>query len=300
MPSSAPQPQTARSHAPVLPQQDELRNSRVTATGEVLRAALAYAAAGWPVFPCRPDNPRCPHADKCRVCKSPLTEHGFHNATTDRAVIRAWWERWPHANPAIATGAPGPDVLDVDVKPEGNGFSALNQLKRAGILTGAAALVRTRSGGLHLYFAGTGQGCHALRRHYLDFKARGGYVLAPPSTVHGKPYELLDRRPGTTALDWPKVIAVLDPPRSSPRCSPRTSPRCSPPGELPPSVRRALEAPAPDRSAALHRLVGTCVRAGLHELAIHEIAAGYEPAVAKYGSRLHAEVDRSLTRVGAT
>ena len=267
---------------------------------ELLEAALSYAdGEEWPVFPCRPDNPRCPHADKCRVCKSPLTEHGFHDATTDGAVIRAWWERWPDANPAIATGTTGPDVLDVDVKPEGNGFSALNQLKRAGILAGAAALVRTRSGGLHIYFAGTDQGCHALRRHHLDFKARGGYVLAPPSAVHGKPYELLDRRPGTAALDWPRVIAVLDPPRSSPRSSPRASPRWSPPGELPPSVRRALEAPAPDRSAALHRLVGTCVRAGLDEPVIHEIAAGYEPAVAKYGSRLHAEVDRSLTRVGA-
>jgi Bifunctional DNA primase/polymerase, N-terminal len=271
----------------------------VTAAGEKLRSALAYAAAGRPVFPCRPDNPRCPRGDKCRVCKSPLTEHGFHDATTVVAVIRAWWERWPDANPAIATGAPGPDVLDVDVKPEGNGFSALNRLKRAGLLAGAEALVRTRSGGLHIYFAGTGQGCHALRRHYLDFKARGGYVLVPPSKVHGKPYELLDRRPGAAALDWPKVVAVLDPPRPSPCWSQRTSPRWSPDGELPPSVRRALEAPAPDRSAALHRLVGTCVRAGLDESVIHELAAGYEPAVAKYGTRLHAEVDRSLTRVRA-
>jgi hypothetical protein len=264
-----------------------------------LDAVLRYTSANWPVFPCRPDNPQCPHADKCRVCKAPLTEHGFHDATTDEAVIRAWWERWPDANPAIATGAPGPDVLDVDVKPEGNGFSALNQLKRAGILAGAAALVRTRSGGLHVYFAGTDQGCRALPRHHLDFKARGGYVLAPPSAVHGKPYELLDHRPGTAALDWSKVIAVLDPPRSSPCSAPRSSPCSPPPGELPSAVRRALEAPAPDRSAALHRLVGACVRAGMQESVIHELAAGYEPAVAKYGPRLHAEVDRSLTRIEA-
>ena len=56
---------------------------------EKLRAALSYAKAGWPVFPCRPDNPQCPHADKCRVCKTPLTEHGFQDATTDEAAIRA-------------------------------------------------------------------------------------------------------------------------------------------------------------------------------------------------------------------
>jgi Bifunctional DNA primase/polymerase, N-terminal len=255
-------------------------------------AALRYANTGWPVFPCRPDGTPPPD------WKAPLTDHGFHDATADPATIRAWWDRWPDANVAIATGAPGPDVLDVDVKPDGNGFAALNRLKRAGLLAGAAALVRTRSGGLHVYFAGTVQGCHALPRHHLDFKSRGGYVLAPPSVVGGKPYELLDHRAGTAALDWPKVSAALDPPQTSPRPRSRTVPLRSS-GDLPPAVRQALEAPAPDRSAALHRLVGACVRAGLDEPAIHELAACYEPAVAKYGPRLHAEVDRSLNRIGS-
>lgn len=264
----------------------------------LLAAALRYARCGWPVFPCRPDSPACTHPRGCG-CKSPLTEHGFLDAATDPEVIRAWWRTWPRANVAIATGAPGPDVLDVDVKPDGNGFAALNKLKRAGLLVGATALVRTRSGGLHIYLTGTAQGCHALPRHHLDFKARGGYVLAPPSRVGGQPYELLDHRAGIAALDWPKVAAVLEPPRISPRSAPRISPRSAPSGDLPPTVRQALEAPAPDRSAALHRLVGACVRAGLDEPVIHELAAGYEPAVAKYGPRLHAEVDRSLNRIGS-
>ena len=113
-------------------------------------AALAYAAAGWPVFPCKPDQ------------KAPDTAHGFKDATTDPAVIRRWWRPWPDRNVAIATGAPGPDVLDVDVKPDGSGFPAFNRLKRAGVLAGARALVRTPSGGLHAYFAGTGQPCGRL------------------------------------------------------------------------------------------------------------------------------------------
>jgi hypothetical protein len=258
--------------------------------GALLDAALRYAQAGWPVFPCRPDGTPPPD------WKAPLTEHGFGDASTDPAVIRAWWSRWANANVAIATGAPGPDVLDVDVKPDGNGFAALNTLIRAGLLSGAAALIRTRSSGLHIYYAGTTQRCHALRSHYLDFKAAGGYVLAPPSRVGSQPYELLDHRAGTAALDWAKVTAVLDPPRPT---RPTTPTRLLPPGELPAVVRRALETPAPDRSAALHRLVGACVRAGLNDSAIHDIAAGYEPAIAKYGPRLHAEVERSLSRLGA-
>jgi hypothetical protein len=181
-------------------------------TGSVLRWAAAYAAAGWPVFPIRPDDPSCPGGPGCD-CKAPLTANGFKDAVTDRARIHAWWQRWPRANVAIATGTPGPDVLDVDVKPDGSGFPAFNRLKQAGVLTGARALVRTPSGGLHAYFTGTGQPSGRLPRHYLDFKAAGGYVLAPPSMVHGKRYELLDHRRSGRRLDWQLVRQLLDPPQ---------------------------------------------------------------------------------------
>jgi hypothetical protein len=167
---------------------------------EKLLAALAYARTGWPVHPCKPDS------------KEPDTAHGFKDATTDEERIRAWWYAVPDRNPAIATGAPGPDVLDVDVKPDGDGWVALNQLKRAGLLNSARALVRTRSGGLHVYFAGTAQPCGRLVRQHLDFKSRGGYVLAPPSIVSGSPYEVLDHRPRKSGrLDWATVRRLLEP-----------------------------------------------------------------------------------------
>jgi hypothetical protein len=179
-------------------------------------AALAYASAGWPVFPCRPGAAACPYPVRCE-CKAPLGElvpHGLADATTDPAVIRGWWARCPGANVAIATGAPAVDVLDVDVKPAGNGWAAFNRLKRAGLLRGAMVLVRTPSGGLHVYFVGTEQPCRSLVRagHFIELKARGGYVLASPSTVHGRPYEVLDVRARAGRLDWQAAGRLLCPP----------------------------------------------------------------------------------------
>jgi hypothetical protein len=181
----------------------------------VERQALAYAARGWPVFPCKPG------------AKVPNTAHGFLDATTDPAVIRSWWAQHPGDNVAIATGSPAVDVLDVDVKPGGSGFAALNRLKRAGLVTGASGMVRTRSGGLHLYFAGTRQDCGRLPGHFLDFKAAGGYVIAPPSFVDADAtgpagrYELVDERDGTGRLDWRTVARLLDPPKPASLPRPR-------------------------------------------------------------------------------
>ena len=180
-----------------------------------LSAALAYAAAGWPVFPTRPDDPSCPGGRECQ-CKAPFPKtRGCLDATVNPVVLRACWCRWPDANVAIAAGEPGPDVLDVDVKPDGDGWAAFNRLKRAGMPAGAKALVRTPSGGLHAYFAGTSQRNGKLPRHHIDFRSAGGYVLAPPSRVHGRPYELLDDRASATGrLDWQAVTRLLDPPKA--------------------------------------------------------------------------------------
>jgi hypothetical protein len=181
-------------------------------TQRLLAVARDYASRGWPVFPCLPGS------------KAPATVHGFKDATTDPDVIRAWWSRMPTANVAIATGRPGPDVLDVDIKPTGTGWPAFNRLKRAGRLAGASVLVSTRNGGLHAYYAGTRQASGSLRSLLLDFKATGGYVLAPPSVVPADEhapqgtgrYELLDERDGTACLDWAACRALLDPPRRTP------------------------------------------------------------------------------------
>ena len=171
-------------------------------TGATLRQALAYARHGWPVFPCAPG------------AKIPATRHGFRDATTNPGHITAWFSRSTDLNLAIATGAPGPDVLDIDQHgPAGNGFPALAALRRAGLLDGAAAYVRTPAGGMHTYFTGTDQHNGRLPRHHLDFRSRGGYILAPPSQIAGQPYQLTATPGGHAHLDWAAVTRVLEPGR---------------------------------------------------------------------------------------
>ncbi len=171
-------------------------------TNPALRQALAHAARGWPVFPCQPG------------VKIPATSHGYLDATTDPDQITAWFTRHPEHNLAIATGAPGPDVLDVDEHgPAGNGYPALRELCAAGLLDGAAVYVRTPSGGLHAYFAGTGQRNSHLPAHHLDFRSAGGYVLVPPSQIGGRPYQLLEQPGGRGGLDWAAVTRLLQPQR---------------------------------------------------------------------------------------
>ena len=179
-------------------------------TDATLRQALAYARRGWPVLPCLPGQ------------KTPATRHGFRDATTDQQQITDWFGRRPGWNLAIATGAPGPDVLDVDQHgPAGNGYAAFTRLRRAGLVNGAAACVRTPAGGLHAYFTGTGQHNGRLPSHHLDFRSPGGYVLAPPSKIGGQPYQLVKTLGGRGGLDWDAVTRLLNP--SISRTAPATA-----------------------------------------------------------------------------
>ncbi|PRY00699.1 bifunctional DNA primase/polymerase [Allonocardiopsis opalescens] len=271
----------------------------VPARPDALRlAALGYAARGWPVFPCEPG---------CKAPLGALVPHGFRDATTDPEVISAWWSRCPDANVAIATGAPAVDVLDVDVKPGGSGFAALDRAKAAGLLVGACALVSTPSGGAHVYFKGTTRGCGALSRHFLDFKASGGYVLAPPSVIDERDpkarrdpgrrgrYELVQHRDITPRdLDWSAVKRLLAPPARA------SAPRRVPPptGGLPRWLTdRLADLSVADRSAHFHGTVGACWRAGLSQEQAVDLLTPWCEAVGKYPGRVAAEVARSWAKI---
>lgn len=138
-------------------------------------AGHELAAAGVPVFPCVPSG------------KRPLTEHGFHDATTDPEQVAAWWSQYPAANIGVPTGTvSGVVVVDVDVHGPVNGFAAFERAHDAGLVDGWQLLVSTPSGGMHAYFpstAGLSQRSWQAARAGVDFRGDGGYIVVPPSTV---------------------------------------------------------------------------------------------------------------------
>jgi hypothetical protein len=96
--------------------------------------AFQYASLGYKVFPCLPGS------------KKPMTEHGFHDATTDPEQIRAWWEKAPDANVAIATEG----LLVIDKDGADNPWMR-DQPDRLQSLE-AAPRARTPRGGEHIVF----------------------------------------------------------------------------------------------------------------------------------------------------
>ncbi len=169
--------------------------------GPAERAAHQYADAGWPVFPLLPGE------------KVPLPgSAGFKDATTGHRQIERAWSRNPERNVGIATGAPGPDVLDIDHHGgRGTGYPAWNQARQAGLTDGHKAIVRTPSGGMHAYYTGTSQRSAKVPARHVDFRAQGGYVVAPPSRAGGRPYEVVSHQPSDATVDFTAIRSLLDP-----------------------------------------------------------------------------------------
>ncbi len=155
--------------------------------------ALRLARAGYAVFPCRPNS------------KQPLHKGSFHDATVDEFQITSWWDLNPNANVAIYPDGSNPRlaVLDVDVRDHGeDGRETLREMEEHFPVTKS---VWTPGGGMHLYYSLTdGQEVPSSTRRLgpgLDVRARGGYVLVPPSVIDGKRYKWKDNNPVAPASD---------------------------------------------------------------------------------------------------
>ncbi len=183
------------------------------------QAAAAYAAYGFPVFPCKPTS------DKAAGSKAPFlpgeSAPGAHDgghwlASTEANTVAGWWRRWPTALIGFPTGRrTGTVVIDLDTKERsaavmlnalraycGGGLSAFDP--QSHVLLHPAIAV-TQSGGLHLYFAWDEarpvknraglfrvpikEGTASPDLDHIDVRGEGGYVIAPPSVMdNGRAY----------------------------------------------------------------------------------------------------------------
>lgn len=260
---------------------------------EMYRAARLLARDGQPVFPCKTGLEGNP-----AKAKAPLTRNGLHDASTDPATIKQWWGKHRGAAIGIPTGIVW-DVLDVDVKQDQDGRKHLPYLQTVGLLNGCKSVVRTPSGGWHLYFKAAPEGTLTNKARAalgLDVRSYGGYVLAPPSYIDDGlnsigAYELTGPTEGSNnePLLWDLIVSALAP----------VDTESKRPVVLLPSERRASVAALREwvsnlvqgeRNTGLHWAVCRCIDNGIdpHELVEPAVLSGLgeEETLATIGSAL--------------
>ncbi len=175
---------------------------------EMLDAAVDYARQGLCVSPLKPN------------AKTPLTEHGHKDATTDEAQIREWWTREPKANIGLVIGEePNIIVFDVEsVRGHGvDGFATLTMLENTHGSLRKTYTVRTATSGGHFYFAYPDEFKGKLIKRALadgvELKYKG-YVVAPPSVVNGTAYEIIKQADrADVPPEWVKLCIKEQPSR---------------------------------------------------------------------------------------
>lgn len=153
------------------------------------QAALAYVRRGWAVLPVwnmdeLSGDCACGGAGSCKPGKHPIWElvpHGVKDASLDEELVGSWFDRFPEANVAIATGQVSGGLVVLDVDPRNGGSWSV--LKAAfGDEIEHSMTVETGGGGFHVYTQASeevqGKGNIVPG---IDVKGEGGYIIAPPS-----------------------------------------------------------------------------------------------------------------------
>lgn len=173
-----------------------------------LRAALAWAARGFPVFPLMPNS------------KEPAFGGAWYDhASTDEDTIRSMW-----TDPVLGTehdynvgaNCTGYVVVDIDEKwytdaktgerKKKDGYNQYMQL--GGSLD--TLVVKTPTGGYHCYFEGPDSANVNIARD-IEIRSHHGYVVAPGSTIDGVPYEVVtDVPPAWVPLNVERLLKAPD------------------------------------------------------------------------------------------
>lgn len=217
----------------------------MSATGPLLQAALWYADQGYLVFPCAPGR------------KTPLTEHGLLDATTDTDQIEAWWTQSPGANVGLRTDG----LVVVDVDGADNPWLQ-DQPERLAQLTTVPTSLTPRGGRQYVFRQADGRHWRSTAGQvapHVDTRADGGYIVVPPSIVSGNSYRWLDGLdlPAPEQLDPPPdwLVALLD------RIAARDTVTVAGPVS-------ETAIPAGQRNATLARLAGAMRRVGMSQAEI--------------------------------
>lgn len=153
---------------------------------KMLDEALAYAARGYSVFPCRPKG------------KEPLTKRGHNNASTDENTIRQWWQQWPDANIGLALKPSNLLVIDLDRHPEKqDGVETYKQIQCINTTFPMPPQSITGGNGIQLFFKRP-EASLKSKLDGIDIKT-DGYVIVPPS-IH----------PSGNAYAWEEGRSLLE------------------------------------------------------------------------------------------
>lgn len=189
-----------------------------------LDGALWAIGQGLCVAPCHADDPAEPERGKVAILNDWPTL-----ATNDEAQVQTWAREHPGCNWLIEPGRTGSMVADLDCKNGKNGVAAFDALcKEHGFEIGDTLVVRTPSGGFHIYLAGLAPNSTSKLGDGIDIKStdpvtgKAGYVLCPGSVVGGKPYVIeRDCDAALLAVAPPKLIELASVKRHEPQSAPR-------------------------------------------------------------------------------
>jgi Bifunctional DNA primase/polymerase, N-terminal len=162
--------------------------------------AVELAKLGFQVFPINSYlPPATATADAIeeaeKKAKTPLAGFSQKQASADPKLVRRMWSA-PDGSPAnhnIAI-AVGGEFFVLDIDGDKGGYDSLHQLERKYGPLPPTIKVKTRSGGLHLYFRSCGRKVkNSVGKVGKGIDVRGaeshGYVLAAGSEINGKSYE---------------------------------------------------------------------------------------------------------------